>query len=181
MTENVFNWMQSIVNQPSLKGKRVLEVGSYNVNGSIRPVFEPVGREGCSEYIGTDMLPGPGVDKIINAQGLVKEFGEESFDVVVSCDSIEHVEHWREVLCEMMKVLKTGGRFYFTTVFPGYPKHDYPNDHWRFTIEDVQQIFGDQLTYLQTKNEGRCIWWSGVKKSELHLDSLKEINLFNVL
>ena len=39
-------------------GTRVLEVGSLDINGSVRPIFTD-----C-EYVGLDLGPGPGVDVI---------------------------------------------------------------------------------------------------------------------
>ena len=46
----------------SFKGKRVLEVGSLDINGSVRGYFQD-----C-EYIGLDVGPGPGVDVVCGGQ-----------------------------------------------------------------------------------------------------------------
>jgi hypothetical protein len=43
-------------------GKKVFEVGSVNINGSIRSFFEN------SEYLGIDVAPGPGVDVVCQGQ-----------------------------------------------------------------------------------------------------------------
>jgi SAM-dependent methyltransferase len=79
------------------KGKRVLEVGSKYVNGSVRPLIERF----CSprEYVGVD----------IEAEKLVEYFGPESFDVVISTETLEHVQNWRLVINNMKSVLKCGG------------------------------------------------------------------------
>jgi SAM-dependent methyltransferase len=81
--------------------KRVLEVGSYMVNGSPRAYFE-----GC-DYLGCDWRSGPGVDVVGFAHEL--DFAEASFDVVLSTECLEHDIHWRDTLVTMMRVLKPGG------------------------------------------------------------------------
>ena len=62
-------------------GKRVLDVGSYDVNGSVRDGIEMLG---CAEYIGVDMRDGPGVDEVCDTVKLVERFGVESFDIIIS-------------------------------------------------------------------------------------------------
>jgi len=44
-----------------VRGK-VLEVGSYDVNGSVRPLFK--NRQRFPSYTGIDMREGPGVDMV---------------------------------------------------------------------------------------------------------------------
>lgn len=121
-------------------GKRVLEVGSYDVNGSVRDGIEMLG---CAEYIGVDMRDGRGVDEVCNTSGLVERFGAESFDIVVSAEMMEHVEDWRAAISNMKQVCKTGGLILITTRSKGFPRHDYPGDFWRFEIEDMKAIFAD--------------------------------------
>jgi hypothetical protein len=47
-----------------IEGKRVLELGSYIVNGSLRDIILKFGPK---EYIGVDIVPGPGVDVVCGA------------------------------------------------------------------------------------------------------------------
>jgi 2-polyprenyl-3-methyl-5-hydroxy-6-metoxy-1,4-benzoquinol methylase len=42
----------------------------------------------------------------------------ESFDTVISCETIEHVPEPRQAICELARVLKPGGRLFLTT--PNY-------------------------------------------------------------
>ena len=107
------------------KGK-VLEVGSLDVNGNIRDLF------GGWEYIGVDMRDGKNVDKIVNGHDLLKEFEPESFDLVVCIDTLEHDVRFWETIENMRGVLKTGG--YLVVCVPSlrHPRHNHPNDYYRF-------------------------------------------------
>jgi len=95
------------VDATDFKGKQVLEVGSKYVNGSVRPLIERF----CSpaEYIGVDIEPGKYVDMVLPAKKLVQYFGEESFDVVISTELLEHVKDWRTVINNMKAVLRRTG------------------------------------------------------------------------
>src|SRR5678815_5993674 len=83
-----------------LEGK-VLEVGSYNVNGSLKKLIP--------HRVGTDMRAGPEVDIVCNAEDLRKHFDAESFDAVISTETLEHIKDWRAAVTAMWEVLKTQG------------------------------------------------------------------------
>jgi hypothetical protein len=68
-------------------GRSVLEVGSLDVNGSLRPLLEEV----CPRtYVGIDIITGPGVDQVCSAEQLIERFGAELFEAVVSTEMLEH-------------------------------------------------------------------------------------------
>lgn len=79
----------------------VLEVGSYNVNGSVRDYFKTP-----SKYVGVDWRPGPGVDLVSFAHDLKLE---TQFDVVISASMLEHDRHWEKSLRSMVRFLKEDG------------------------------------------------------------------------
>jgi len=95
------------VRPEEFKDKRILEVGSKYVNGSVRPLIERFMQP--KEYIGIDIEPGKYVDVVLPAEKLVKHFGSESFDVVISTETLEHVKDWRKVITNMKDVLKPRG------------------------------------------------------------------------
>jgi len=134
MHPSVMDWVSSKVEQHSLKG-RVLEVGSRNVNGTVRPLFA-----GAQEYVGVDFMEGDGVDLVLNAHELTSQFAVDSFDVVVSTEMLEHdSEFWRSV--EMMgQVLKPGGHLLLTARGNGFWIHDYPADYYRFLPESFRSL-----------------------------------------
>jgi SAM-dependent methyltransferase len=88
----------------------VLEIGSKFVNGSVRPLIERFCKP--KEYIGIDIEPGKYVDIVLPAEKIVEYFGVESFDVVISTETLEHVFNWRLVINNMKYVLKPNGYIY---------------------------------------------------------------------
>lgn len=104
---------------------RALEIGSANVNGSLR--------EFCPSqvhYVGLDRFPGPGVDLVADlSQGLPCEAG--SFDVVLSSSALEHDPAFWETFCNAVRLLKPAGLLYLCAPSNnGF--HRYPLDCWRF-------------------------------------------------
>lgn len=135
----------------------VLEVGSLNVNGSLRSVI-PV-------TLGVDMRPGPDVDEVVNACDLVKRFGPESWDNVVSAEMLEHAEDWRGALNSMWDVLKPGGKLLLTMASIHKGRHAYPDDYWRFrNVWDFLRLFHDNHCegYFEHRvSIGACVAKSG--------------------
>ena len=95
--------------------KDVLEVGSLDINGSIRPLFV-----GCN-YTGIDLSEGPGVDLVGHL--LEHKFPLESFDTIVSLEAMEHDEHWEKSLREMFALLKPKGLLIITCATTGREEH----------------------------------------------------------
>lgn len=120
----------------------VLEVGSYDENGSVREIFE---KGHCFIYTGVDMRPGPGVDVVATADQL--PWLGADFDVVVSTEMLEHdIRPWASVR-EMARVLKPGGHIILTA--RGFHQkgcfayHAYPHDHWRYSVEGLRALMED--------------------------------------
>lgn len=122
MHESVMEYVEMAVARHDLAAGRTLEIGSLDFNGSVRPLFS-------GEYIGIDHLDGKGVDQVMTASAL--EFGDASFDVVVSTSMLEHDPAFWRTLPEVGRVLRKDGYFILTTVTTGFPVHNEP-DYWRF-------------------------------------------------
>jgi SAM-dependent methyltransferase len=130
-------WVGATLTQADIRGRTVLEVGSYDVNGTVRPLVEALHP---ASYLGVDQAPGPNVDQVVSAEHLVETFGADRFDVVVATELLEHAEDWRACLRGMAEVLKPGGLLLLTTRSPGFPRHNFPSDHWRFTVPLMREI-----------------------------------------
>jgi SAM-dependent methyltransferase len=93
----------------------VAEIGSYAVNDSIRRYFA-----WASEYIGVDLVAGPGVDVVMQGH----EFGESNtFDAAISCEVFEHNPAWLETFVNMIRIVRPGGLVLFTCATTGRLEH----------------------------------------------------------
>lgn len=149
MNKHVHGYIE--LNADKLTGK-ILEVGSYNVNGGVRDLV--------TVHTGIDIRNGNGVDLVCKAEDLLEHFEPGFFDSVVTTDTLEHVEHWRECLSAISQAVKPGGWWVCTMASPNKGRHDYPNDYWRFTPEQIEQAFkGSAVTDLRS-SIGWC-WQNG--------------------
>ncbi|MGB8338544.1 MAG: methyltransferase domain-containing protein [Burkholderiales bacterium] len=96
-------------------GARVLEVGSLDINGSVREMFL-----NCN-YTGADLQIGPGVD--LACQGQVLEFPSSTFDTTISAECMEHNPYWRETLGNMLRMTKPDGMVLITCATRGRLEH----------------------------------------------------------
>jgi SAM-dependent methyltransferase len=139
--------VKNALTRADVMGKRVLEVGALDVNGSVRGDIMALGP---AEYVGIDIRPGPGVDVICDAGDLVARFGENAFDVVVSTELLEHARDWRRIVSNIKRVTKPGGLLIVSTRSYGVDFHRRPFDYWRYEKEDFAAIFADvQVEDLQ--------------------------------
>jgi SAM-dependent methyltransferase len=167
------------LSRDAIAGRRVLEVGSYDVNGSLRPLLESWGP---AEYRGVDLIEGPGVDEVLDATRLVERFGEGAFDVVVSTELLEHVPDWRLVISNLKRVLAPGGILLLTTRSPGYPYHGFPHDFWRYTPEDMRAIFADcELLALESDPQKPGVFLKARKPADFREAELSGLALFSVV
>ena len=151
---------------------RVIEIGSFNVNGEARLAFSTVP---VQEYIGTDIRPGPGVDVCLPFHKLIEAYGYESFDVVVCCEVAEHVQQWKTLISVMKMLVRENGLIIFTAPSKGFPKHDYPDDFWRFEVDDVVNIFSDMnFPTVVVEPEGPGVFCYCTKP-----DNFEEVDLKN--
>lgn len=112
---------------------KLVEIGSQNVNGSLREVAPS-----NVEYIGVDFVEGQGVDVILN-DPYVLPFETSSIDLVVSSSCFEHSEMFWLVFNEVMRTLKPAGLFFLNAPSNG-PFHRYPVDCWRFYPDSANAL-----------------------------------------
>ncbi|HLC94538.1 MAG TPA: methyltransferase domain-containing protein [Patescibacteria group bacterium] len=134
-----FRWVAKNLSEKEIKGKKIIEVGSYDVNGSLRYIIELLKPK---EYIGVDIERGSGVDIICSAEKLIERFGKNSFDVVISTCVLEHVRDWKTSVSNIKNVCRENG--VIIIIVPSqWGFHPYPQDYWRFSRKDMQKIFQD--------------------------------------
>jgi len=136
MTPGCEVWIASLLGiEKSIQGD-VLEVGSMDINGSIRHLFANARR--FPSYVGVDMRRGERVDP--QAEGDALPCGDGQYGAVVALEMLEHDDHFWITLAECHRVLKCDGWLVITTRAFGFPKHEYPNDYWRFTAEGLRAV-----------------------------------------
>lgn len=159
MHESVLNFLREYVKPEEIRNKYVLEVGSLNINGSAREVIEPMGPQ---EYFGIDMRPGDGVDAI---QDICDVRFSRPWDVIICTEMLEHAKYWREAIRGLKANLSDEyGLLVITTRSPGFPRHEYPGDYWRYTQLDMQMIFADfEIEVLMDDPEAAGVFFKGHK------------------
>jgi SAM-dependent methyltransferase len=153
-----------------VRGRRVIDVGARNVNGSLRPYVETLAP---AAYVGVDIEAGAGVDEVCRAEDLVERFGQESFDVVICTEVLEHVRDWRTVVSNLKRLVAPGGVLLVTTRSIGYPYHAFPHDHWRYENDDMAAIFADFHVENVEDDPGR----PGVFMTARRRPELRELDL----
>lgn len=115
----------SYLTNPNANSLKIAEIGSQDVNGSLRSIF-PANHE----YKGIDFVAGKGVDIILDDPYKLP-FADDSFDVVLSSSCFEHSDMFWLLFNEIMRILKPGGLFYLNIPSNGV-FHRWPVDSWRF-------------------------------------------------
>jgi len=129
--------------------KKILEVGSLYVNGSIRQFFWF-----NKLYLGLDIGEGKNVDLVCPIECFE---APEAFDVVASSEMLEHSDRWQEALTSMYECLKPKGLFILTCAAPNREPHGvswskdpesspFTNDYYRnISIPDFESVLPRNL------------------------------------
>lgn len=123
-------------------GTRLLEIGSREVSGHSRRNLFP----NAAEYIGIDILQGPGVDMVLDAHELSRTFPAAHFDGIFSFSVFEHLVFPWKVVLEINRLLRIGG-YCFVSTHPAWPPHELPWDFWRFPGEGLKAMFSAPLGF----------------------------------
>jgi SAM-dependent methyltransferase len=114
--------------------QHVVDLGSYDVNGSYKPFFSQPGWT----YTGVDLAAGPNVDVVLTSPYRLP-LPSHSADVMVSGQAFEHIEYFWLTWLEMARVLKPGGLIFLLAPSRGY-EHRYPQDCWRFYPDSYRAL-----------------------------------------
>ena len=98
-------FVKSILNDFFIN-KQVLDVGSGDINGNNRFLFE-----NC-QYVGNDVIQAPNVTIVSKTKDL--PFEENTFDTIISTECFEHDPEYKESFIKIYNMLKPDGLFCFT-------------------------------------------------------------------
>ena len=97
------------------QSKKVLDVGSLDINGNNRHLFEG------GSYTGLDVGQGENVDIVCKTH----EFNDPdgSYQTIISTECFEHDMFYDKSLLNIVRLLASGGLFIFTCASTGRPEH----------------------------------------------------------
>ena len=171
----------------NIEDKKILDVGSYDVNGTMKPIFEK------GQYVGLDTESGPNVDIVGVSHNI--PFEKDEFDIIISSSCFEHDDMFWISFQEMCRVLKPGGYMYVQAPSNG-PYHGWPGDNWRFYIDSWKALekWGKKLgfdielvehyiddTTPHHPNEGFRLWNDSIgiyRKKPVELNKVALISTF---
>lgn len=119
---------------PRGEWRMCVDIGSYNVNGSMKPMIHAHGYH----YTGVDIRSGPGVDLVMDdAYTLPIDNGAAS--LVVSCSCLEHcINPWR-LMQDVYRIMEPGAMFVACAPF-NWHYHAHPNDYYRYSHEGLEAL-----------------------------------------
>ena len=93
---------------------RVIEIGSRDINGSVRCHFPG------AKWTGLDRIAGPSVDVVCDACDYAPEVRAE---MCICCEVLEHAANWRQIIEAAWRFLRPGGTLLVTCAGPGRVVH----------------------------------------------------------
>jgi len=96
---------------------------------------------GRCRYLALDVCPDANVDVVADAQAMAEALGENRFDWVLCLDVIEHVERPADLVDQIFRVLRPGGRLLLTTPF-NFHLHGHAGkpEYWRVTPDGLRLL-----------------------------------------
>lgn len=170
------------------ENKKILDVGSGDINGNNRFLFE-----NC-EYNGNDVIKAPNVTIVSKTKDL--PFKDETFDTIISTECFEHDPTYKESFLKIYDMLKKDGLFCFTCASTGRREHgtrrttphdsygtigqleemtDYYKNLTEKDLNDVltlNDLFSVWDTYYCQKHKD--IFFIGIKKGSKKIKSFKK-------
>ena len=136
--------------------RKELELGSLNINGTVRGYFKD-----C-EYIGIDKQKGKGVDIVEEAKNTF--FSANYFDVIITFSMFEHDPDWKKSLKNNIMWLKPGGMLLISYGAEGNRPHSrrcggyhivIPHLDFIEYLKSLNVIIVD--SYFEEDRYGRCV------------------------
>ena len=166
--------------------KRVLDVGSGDINGNNRFLFE-----NC-EYDGNDVIQAKNVTIVSKTKDL--PFTDNTFDTIISTECFEHDPEYKESFIKIYNMLKPDGLFCFTCASTNRGEHGTrkttPHDSYgtignlpdmsdyykNLTEIDVNNVLSlnDLFSVWDTyyNNESKDLYFVGIKKGIYNFNPL---------
>ena len=139
MHESSFNKMSTLfvqfVGSVQDEISHVIDFGSYDVNGTYKNIFP----SSNWNYKGIDLQAGPNVDYVATDPYFWDEIDDNSIDLVISGQALEHCEYPWLIFEETKRVLKYSGKCIFIAPSSGH-EHKFPVDCWRIYPDGMKAL-----------------------------------------
>lgn len=152
----------------ALDAPTVVEIGSRARSGTVNNEW----LSSRAKYIGFDIVDGPNVDVIGDADDMARHFEASSIDAAYSVSTFEHLAMPWRVVAQLNQVLKIGA-VVFVASHQTWPLHDSPWDFWRFSEGAWHSLFNTDTGFEVMEvamGEGACIVADYLSASTTHLD-----------
>ncbi len=116
---------------------RILDLGSKDGKGSY---YSHLKFASGSETVYTDLEPGKNIVQVNVEEPF--DIESETFDTVMSFHLFEHVFHFQNAPAEVYRILRGGGRFYFSIPFM-HEYHADADDYFRWTDSGIYKIWSE--------------------------------------
>lgn len=175
--------------------KRVLDVGSGDINGNNRFLFE-----NC-EYDGNDVIEATNVTIISKTKDL--PYANSTFDTIISTECFEHDPEYKESFIKIYNMLKPDGLFCFSCASTGRHEHGTrrtsPNDSYgtignlndmvdyykNLTEIDLNKVLplNKLFTVWDTyyNSETKDLYFVGIKKGSLNFNIIEKYEGYCVI
>lgn len=117
-------------------GDDVLEIGSRMTNDRCWWIVNRDLARG--QWLGVDMQPGPGVDRVVDMHDFPAEW-QGRFSGALCSEVLEHVAHPWIALTNLRKIIRPGGWVVITTL-TSFPIHGFPDDYYRYTTSGLRVL-----------------------------------------
>lgn len=153
----------------------VVEIGSLNINGTVRDFFNK-----CV-HIGIDVGPGPCVDVV--CLGHQYDMPNGTFDVGISCECFEHDQYWNLTFDNIIRLVKQNGLIIFSCATTGRKEHGTINNEpqsspltvengWSYYRNLTEQDFKEKFNFdklfseyqFSSDNFACDLYFWGIKK-----------------
>jgi len=168
--------------------KIVLDVGSGDINGNNRHLFE-----NC-KYEGNDVIEANNVTIVSKTKDLPLE--DNTFDTIISTECFEHDPEYKDSFSKIYKMLKPNGLFCFTCAGWGRPEHgtrrttphdslgtignkDDMIDYYKnLTIYDVNEVLDLHNNFIvwdsYYNSKSNDLYFVGIKKGDSTVSNLEK-------
>ncbi len=117
-------------------GGKVLDLGGSRKSAYVKNF------KGDFEYTVANLEGEDTRDIVLNLEEPFSMLETGLYDYVLGMNVLEHIYNYQNVVAETQRILKPGGTAIFAVPFL-IQVHPSPNDHWRYTKQTLERLFGD--------------------------------------